>query len=154
MRGWLAHMSMKGNFLFITQTVATAGVEVMILTVACLLYVCLSGGKVEYISSVCVSVKCVHCLYHLGVCIIVEFIIFPVLCPYVQSAKYSLYYQKTDLITVHPCSAWSVSTSLARCCTVHPDIVNLSLAFNQQSNTSVRQIHTPPQPLAFSFTYC
>lgn len=37
MRGWLAHMSMKVNLLFITQTVAIAGVEVVILSVAYLL---------------------------------------------------------------------------------------------------------------------
>ena len=63
MRGWLAHMSVKGNLLFITQT---AGVEVMIFT-PCILYVCLLGGgvsrslefgcvyncRVNYLQSVC-----------------------------------------------------------------------------------------------------
>lgn len=51
MRSSLAHMSFRGNLLFITQTVATAGAAVMILTADSLLsiYLCLflyNGGIV------------------------------------------------------------------------------------------------------------
>lgn len=62
MRGWLAHMSVKADLLFITQTFVAAGVEVMSLTAAYSLCVsvCLSLDPLSIYLHVRISVNCVQ----------------------------------------------------------------------------------------------
>lgn len=102
MRGWLVHISMKANLLFISQTVATAGVKVMILTEAYLLCVSACWANVSYgllrMYCMCMFVP-VYCWYHLGFNIIVELNMFSALCPYVKNAEKTLYNHKNHSLT-------------------------------------------------------
>ena len=97
MRGWLVQISMKANLLFVSQTVATAGVEVVILTEAYLLCVPVCWANVSYgllrMYCMCMFVP-VYCWYHLGFNIIVELIMFSALRPYVKNVEETLYNHK------------------------------------------------------------
>lgn len=76
MRGWLAHMSVKADLLFITQTFVAAGVEVMSLTAAYSLCVSVCLGVIrslEYLFACSYQCKLctAYCWYHTGLCMIV-----------------------------------------------------------------------------------